>query len=70
LLILLFQKRGQFRRILPLLLLKPPRLTKARTEMMPKFLEKRAAPLHRLPLLFLMSQAWIRKVNVSMNCFL
>jgi hypothetical protein len=56
-LVLLFQRRGQFRLILPLLLLKPPRLTKARTEMMPKFLEKKAALLCHLPLLILESQA-------------
>jgi hypothetical protein len=43
--------------ILLLLLLKPPRLTKARTEMMLKFLEKTAALLRRLPLLILESQA-------------
>jgi hypothetical protein len=56
-LVLLFQRKGQFRLILLLLLLKPPRLRKARTEMMLKFLEKRAALLHRLPLLLLESQA-------------
>jgi hypothetical protein len=49
-LILLFQRKGQFRLILLLLLLKPPRLTKARTEMMPKILERIAALLRRLPL--------------------
>jgi hypothetical protein len=69
-LVLLFQRRGQFRRILPLLLLKPPRLTMARMEMMPKFPEKKAASLHCLPLLFLKSQAWIRRGSVSTNCFL
>jgi hypothetical protein len=36
--ILLFQREDLFRLILFLLLLKPPRLAKARTEMMPKFL--------------------------------
>jgi hypothetical protein len=46
LLILLFQRKGQFRLIL---LLKPLRLTKARMEMMPKILERIAALLHRLP---------------------
>jgi hypothetical protein len=69
-LVLLFQRKGQFRRILPLLLLKPPRLMTARTETMPKFPEKKAAPLRCLPLLFLKSQAWIRRGSVSMNCFL
>jgi hypothetical protein len=48
-LVLLFQRKGQFRLILLLLLLKPPRLAKARTEMMPKFLKKIAALLCRLP---------------------
>jgi hypothetical protein len=56
-LILLFQRRGTFRQILPLLLLKPLRLMMARTEMMPKFPEKRVAPLRRLPLLFPKSRA-------------
>jgi hypothetical protein len=56
--------------ILLLLLLKPSRLAEARTEMMPKFLEKKAALLRRLPLLILKSQAWIRKGSVSMNYFL
>jgi hypothetical protein len=43
--------------ILLLLLLKPLRLTMARTEMMPKFLEKKAALLCRLLLQILESQA-------------
>jgi hypothetical protein len=69
-LVLLFKRKGQFRLILLLLLLKPPRLTEARMEMMLKFLEKRAALLHRLPLLILKSQAWIRKGSISTNYFL
>jgi hypothetical protein len=60
-LVLLFQRKGQFRLILLLLLLKPPRLTKARTEMMPKFPEKIAALRRHLPLLILESQARRRK---------
>jgi hypothetical protein len=66
----LFQRKGQFRLILLLLLLKPPRLMKGRTEMMLKFLEKKAALLRRLPLLLLEIQAKIRKGSVSTNCFL
>jgi hypothetical protein len=54
---LLFQRRGQFRLILPLLLLKPSRLTKAGTEMMLRLLEKKAALLCHLLLLILESQA-------------
>jgi hypothetical protein len=64
-LILLFQRRGPFRRILPLLLLKPPRLMVARTEMMLKFPEKRVASLRRLPLLFLKSRAWIKRGSMA-----
>jgi hypothetical protein len=56
-LVLLFQRKGHFRLILLLLLLKPLRLRKARTEMMPKFLERKVALVHRLPLLLLESQA-------------
>jgi hypothetical protein len=56
--VLLFQRKGQFRLILLLLLLKPPRLTKARTEMMPKILERIVALLHRLPLPTLKSKVW------------
>jgi hypothetical protein len=52
-LILLFQRKGQFRLILLLLLLKPSRMTKAKTEMMLKFLERIAALLRRLLLLTL-----------------
>jgi hypothetical protein len=40
-----------------MLFLKPLRLTKASMEMMPKFLEKIAALLRRLPLLILENQA-------------
>jgi hypothetical protein len=47
--VLTFPRRGQSRLILHLLVLKPPRLTQARTEMMPKNLEKRVVLLCRLP---------------------
>jgi hypothetical protein len=43
---------------------------KVRTEMMPKFLEKKVAPLRRLPLEILKSQALIRTGSVSMSFFL
>jgi hypothetical protein len=49
LLVLLFQRKGQFRLILLLLLLKPPGLMKVGMEMMSKILEKIAALLHHLP---------------------
>jgi hypothetical protein len=48
-LVLIFPRKGQFTLIMILLFLKPPRLTKARTEMMPKILERIAALLRRLP---------------------
>jgi hypothetical protein len=41
----------------------------ARTEMMPKFVEKKMAPLRRLLLQILESQAYTRKGSVSTNCF-
>jgi hypothetical protein len=44
--------------ILHLLVLKPPRLTKVRTEMMPKNLEKRVALLRHLPLLSPKMEIW------------
>jgi hypothetical protein len=50
-LVLIFPRKGQSRLILHLLVPKPPRLMKAKTEMMPKNLEKRVALLCRLPLL-------------------
>jgi hypothetical protein len=43
---------------------------KVRTEMMPKFLEKKADPLHRLPLQILKNQAWVRRGSVLMSFFL
>jgi hypothetical protein len=59
-LVLIFPRRGQSRLILLLLVLKPPRLMKARTEMMPKNLEKRVTQLRCLPLLTLMTEIWRR----------
>jgi hypothetical protein len=47
-LVLIFPRKGQSRLILLLLVLKPPRLTKARMEMKPKDLWRRATLLHRL----------------------
>jgi hypothetical protein len=60
-LVLIFPRKGQSRLILLLLVLKPPRLTKARTEMMPKNLEKRAALLRRLPLLSPKMEIWRKR---------
>jgi hypothetical protein len=56
--------KGQFRLILLLLLLKPPRLTKARMEMMPKILKRIAALLHRLPSPILKRKVWRRKGSI------
>jgi hypothetical protein len=47
--------------ILLLLVLKPPRLTKAKMEMMPKNLEKRVALLCRLPLLSPKIEIWRKR---------
>jgi hypothetical protein len=57
----IFLRKGQSRLILLLLVLKASRLTKARTEMMPKNLEKRVALLRRLPLLFLKMGIWRKR---------
>jgi hypothetical protein len=46
-LVLLFQRQGPYRLILSLLHLKPPRLTKVRTEMMSKNWKMRLARRHR-----------------------
>jgi hypothetical protein len=61
---LIFPRKGKSRLILLLLVLKPPRLTKSRTEMMPKNLEKRATQLRRLPLLTPKTEVWRRKGSV------
>jgi hypothetical protein len=50
---LLFQRKGLFWLIWPLLFLKPPRLKKIRTEMMPRDQKKIPARRHRLLLRFL-----------------
>jgi hypothetical protein len=50
---LLFQRKGLFRLIWPLLYLKPPRLKRIRTEMKPKNQKKIPARRYRLLLLFL-----------------
>jgi hypothetical protein len=63
-LVLIFPRKGQFELILILLFLKPPRLTKARTEMMPKILERIAALLHRHPLPTLKRKVWRRKGSI------
>jgi hypothetical protein len=63
-LVLIFPRKGQSRLILLLLVLKPPRLTKARTEMMPKNLEKRAALLRCLPLLSPKMEIWRKRGSV------
>jgi hypothetical protein len=64
---LLFQRKGLFRLIWPLLFLKPLRLKKIRTEMMPKNQKKIPAQRHRLLLLFLKSLVWTRRGSVSMS---
>jgi hypothetical protein len=63
-LILIFPRKGQSRMILHLLVPKPPRLTKARTEMMPKNLEKIVAQLRRLPLLSPKMELWRERGSV------
>jgi hypothetical protein len=51
-LVLLYQRQGPYRLIWPLLHLKPPRLTKARTKTMPGNQKRRLAHRYRLlPLL-------------------
>jgi hypothetical protein len=60
---LLFQRKGLFRLIWPLL--KPLRLKKIRTEMMLKSQKKIPARRHRLLLLFLKTLVWIRRGRVS-----
>jgi hypothetical protein len=62
---LLFQRKGLFRLIWPLLFLKPPRLKKIRTEMMSKNQKKIPARRHRLLLLFLKTLVWTRRGSVS-----
>jgi hypothetical protein len=64
-LVLIFPRKGQSRLILLLLVLKPPRVTKTRKEMMPKHLEKRATQLRRLPLLTLKIEIWRKRGNTQ-----
>jgi hypothetical protein len=52
------------RLILFLLVLKPPRLMKIRTEMKPKDLWRRATLLRRLPLLSLNIEIWRKRRSV------
>jgi hypothetical protein len=47
--------------ILLLLIPKPPRLAKSRTEMKPKILWRRAVLLHRLPLPTLRIKVWRKR---------
>jgi hypothetical protein len=54
----IFPRKGQSRLIVLLLVLKPPRLTKARMEMMSKNIEKGATLLRRLPLLSPKMEIW------------
>jgi hypothetical protein len=47
---LIFLRKDLWMLILPLLILKPPRLARTRTEMKPKVLWRIVSPLCRLPL--------------------
>jgi hypothetical protein len=58
---LIYPRKDQSRLILLLLVLKPPRLMRTRTEMKPKDLWRKAALLHRLPLLTLKIKGWRRR---------
>jgi hypothetical protein len=62
---LLFQRRGLFRLIWPLLFLKPLRLKKIRTKMMPKDRKKIPARRHRLLLCFLKIHVRTRRGSAS-----
>jgi hypothetical protein len=67
---LLFQRKGLFRLIWPLLYLKPLRLKKIRTEMMPKNLKKTLVRRHRLLLCSLKILVSTRRGSVSTNLLL
>jgi hypothetical protein len=67
---LLFQRKGLFRLIWPLLYLKPLRLKKIRTEMKPKNQKRIPARRHRLLLRFLKTLVQTRKGSVSMSLLL
>jgi hypothetical protein len=62
---LLFQRQGPYRLIWPLLHLKPPRLTKVRTEMMSRNQKKKLARRHRLLPHLLKRLVSTRKGSVS-----
>jgi hypothetical protein len=64
---LLFQRKGLFQLIWPLLYLKPPRLKKIRMEIKPKNQKKIPAPRHRLLLRFLKTPVRTRRGSVSMS---
>jgi hypothetical protein len=67
---LLFQRKGLFRLIWPLLYLKPPRLKKIRTEMKRKNQKRIPARRHRLLLGFLKTLVWTRRGSVSTSLLL
>jgi hypothetical protein len=67
---LLFQRKGLFRPIWPLLYLKPPRLKKIRTEIKPKNRRKIPARRHRLLLCFLKTLVRTRRGSVSTSLLL
>jgi hypothetical protein len=60
-----FQRKGLFRLIWPLLFLKPSRLKKIRTEMMPKDQQRIPALRCRLLLHFLKKLVLIRRGNMK-----
>jgi hypothetical protein len=68
--VLLFQRKGLFWLIWPLLYLKPPRLKKIRTEMKPKNQMKIPARRHRLLLRFLKTLVQTRRESVSTSLLL
>jgi hypothetical protein len=65
-----FQRRGLYRLIWPLLFLKPPRLKKFRTKMMPKDQRKIPARRHRLLLRFLRILVLIRRGSMAKSSLL
>jgi hypothetical protein len=67
---LLFQRKGLFRLIWPLLYLKPSRLKKIRTEMKLKNQKKIPARRHRLLLRFLKTLVQTRRGSMSTRLLL
>jgi hypothetical protein len=67
---LLFQRKGLFQLIWPLLYLKPPRLKKIRTEIKLKNRKKIPARRHRLLLRFLKTLVQTRRGSVSTSLLL